>query len=59
MILPLTRGRHHIELTFRRTWDRTAGAAISAITAVFLLAFAAFLRRQDLSRSRVSHSDHS
>jgi hypothetical protein len=59
MILPLTRGGHHIELTFRRTWDRTAGAAISAITAVFLLAFAAFLRRKDLPRSSVNHFAHS
>ena len=42
-------GPHKIEIHFDRTWDRTIGGAISAVTAVLLGGFAAVLRR------RVSH----
>ncbi len=47
MIIPLPAGEHHIEIQFRRTWDRTAGAAISIATAAALLGFA--LRRRTLN----------
>ena len=37
MLLVLPAGAHRVELHFRRTWDRTAGDLISAISAVGLL----------------------
>ncbi|MGH9736644.1 MAG: 6-pyruvoyl-tetrahydropterin synthase-related protein [Candidatus Acidiferrales bacterium] len=40
MWLRMPAGRHGIDLTFRRTWDRTVGAAISLIAAILLLAWA-------------------
>jgi hypothetical protein len=39
MLLPLPAGTHRVEIAFDRTWDRTAGGAISAITAFVLLGF--------------------
>jgi hypothetical protein len=39
MIIPLPAGDHRIEIHFRRTWDRTAGGAISLATALLLLVF--------------------
>jgi hypothetical protein len=39
MLLPLPAGTHRVEIDFLRTWDRTAGGAISAITALLLLGF--------------------
>lgn len=39
--LPIPAGRHEIDLSFRRTWDRTAGGAISLFSAILLLAWAA------------------
>ncbi len=49
MIIPLPAGEHHIEIRFRRTWDRTAGGAISIATALVLLGFAA--RRRAIGAS--------
>ncbi|HXQ26915.1 MAG TPA: 6-pyruvoyl-tetrahydropterin synthase-related protein [Candidatus Acidoferrales bacterium] len=46
MLLPLAPGAHRVDVRFRRTWDRTAGAAISALSAIALLAFVAALRRR-------------
>jgi 6-pyruvoyl-tetrahydropterin synthase related domain len=40
MIVPLPAGTHRIEIRFTRTWDRTAGCAISIATACMLLGFA-------------------
>ena len=40
LLLPLRSGSHRIELRLRRTQDRTAGAAISALSALALLALA-------------------
>jgi hypothetical protein len=45
ILVPVPAGRHRIELQFRRTWDRTAGAAISAFAAALLIATTAFFRR--------------
>jgi hypothetical protein len=39
MLVTLPRGAHRIEIQFRRTWDRTAGGAISIVSAISLLAF--------------------
>ncbi|HEX4075183.1 MAG TPA: hypothetical protein VHX49_07275, partial [Candidatus Acidoferrales bacterium] len=40
MVIPLPAGDHRIEIQFARTWDRSAGAAISLATAAALLGFA-------------------
>jgi hypothetical protein len=46
MIVPLPPGNHRVDIRFRRTWDRTTGAAISIATAAMLLGFA--VRRQPI-----------
>ncbi|HTZ72590.1 MAG TPA: 6-pyruvoyl-tetrahydropterin synthase-related protein [Candidatus Aquilonibacter sp.] len=46
MVLPLTAGKHQIDLRFRRTWDRTLGGLISLLTAIFLFAFWRLTRNQ-------------
>jgi hypothetical protein len=38
-IIPLPPGDHRIEFHFRRTWDRTAGGAISIVTLAMLFGF--------------------
>jgi hypothetical protein len=40
MVVPLGRGAHSVDIDFRRTPDRTAGAAISIVSALALLALA-------------------
>jgi hypothetical protein len=37
MVLAIPAGTHHIEIRFRRTWDRTLGAMISLVAALALL----------------------
>jgi hypothetical protein len=44
MLIPLQAGHNLVRITFSRTWDRTVGAIISATTALFLGAFALFIR---------------
>jgi predicted RNA-binding Zn ribbon-like protein len=39
MLIALPAGSHQVDLQFRSTWDRTAGALISLIFAIALLAF--------------------
>jgi len=46
MLLPLPAGTHRVEIDFHRTWDRTAGGAISGVTLVALLAFGGALWRR-------------
>ncbi len=46
ILIPLPAGSHLIAAQFRRTWDRTAGDAISALSGLILLGFAWFLRRR-------------
>jgi 6-pyruvoyl-tetrahydropterin synthase-like protein len=46
LLLPLPPGPHHVEVRFRRTPDRTAGASISALSALALLAAAMATRRR-------------
>jgi 6-pyruvoyl-tetrahydropterin synthase related domain len=58
LLLPLPRGTHRVEVRFRRTWDRTAGNAISALTAAALLAFAwAFRKRRRTLKSGMGQRD--
>jgi hypothetical protein len=45
MVLPLLAGTHRVEIHLRRTWDRSAGAALSALSTIGLLGFV-FLRRR-------------
>ena len=49
MLLPLEPGNHRVEFFFRRTWDRTAGDAISLVSAAGLLGAAAISRRRKSS----------
>lgn len=42
LVLPLPAGMHRVEISFRRTWDRTAGTAVSAFSAMGLLSLAFF-----------------
>jgi hypothetical protein len=37
MLLQVPTGEHRVEVNFRRTWDRTAGAAISSFSTILLL----------------------
>jgi hypothetical protein len=46
MIVPVEAGSHRIEITFRRTWDRTAGWVVSGLSAIMLLALGAFGRKK-------------
>ena len=46
MLIPLTAGQHRVEVNLRRTWDRTAGAAISSFSLILLVGCAAFARRR-------------
>jgi len=46
ILLPLPAGAHRVDVRFGRTWDRTAGDAISAFTAIALFAFWWALRRK-------------
>jgi hypothetical protein len=45
MLVPIPPGAHRVEIRFRRTWDRSAGGAISILSAVGLVGFALILRR--------------
>ena len=46
ILLRLPAGSHQIEIDFRRTWDRTAGAILSVLSAAGLAGFAAMDRRR-------------
>jgi len=37
MLVPVEAGANRVQITFTRTWDRTAGAWISALAALFLI----------------------
>jgi hypothetical protein len=49
MLMPLSQGAHDVEMRFRRTWDRSLGAAISLCSALALFALPFFLRRSNCS----------
>jgi hypothetical protein len=46
-LVPLAAGSHHVELIFVRTWDRSVGTTISAVTAMILLTAVFIVRRRD------------
>ncbi|HUJ30946.1 MAG TPA: 6-pyruvoyl-tetrahydropterin synthase-related protein [Candidatus Acidoferrum sp.] len=48
VVLRLPAGPHQLDLSFRRTWDRTAGGAISIVCTVALLAFEWRSRRRQV-----------
>jgi hypothetical protein len=50
MVVQVPPGSHRFEVFFRRTPDRLAGAAISALSAVVLLGSGILLRRREASR---------
>jgi hypothetical protein len=45
MLVSVPAGQHRVEVNFRRTWDRTAGAAISGFSLILLIGCAAFALR--------------
>ncbi len=47
MVIPVQRGTNHVQVTFTRTWDRTIGGWISAITAWCLLLWVALARNRE------------
>jgi hypothetical protein len=59
LVLPLPAGTHRLEIRFRRTWDRTAGAAISAFSAIGLMGLAFFKRRRKKSGSNTAREARS
>jgi hypothetical protein len=36
MLIPVQKGENRVQITFTRTWDRTLGGIISAVSALFL-----------------------
>jgi hypothetical protein len=44
MLVALPAGAHEVEVEFTSTWDRVAGAIISAIFAILLVAYIFFMR---------------
>lgn len=52
ILVPLAAGEHQVEVRFRRTWDRSAGDAISGSAVVTLLGFFwVFRRRREAAAS--------
>ncbi|HEX4002363.1 MAG TPA: hypothetical protein VHX36_06915 [Candidatus Acidoferrales bacterium] len=47
MVIPLPAGDHRVEIRFARTWDRTAGAALSPISAALVLLGFAITRGEE------------
>jgi hypothetical protein len=45
MLIPVQAGDNHVQITFTRTWDRTLGGIISAVTALFLGGFVCLRRK--------------
>lgn len=51
MLIPVQAGENRVQIRFMRTWDRTAGAIISAVTALFLGGFVLGWLRKGNARS--------
>ncbi len=49
LVVPLEKGSHHVEVRFRRTWDRTAGGVISLLSAVGLILAMLYARRRSVA----------
>jgi hypothetical protein len=54
MLLPMPSGSHQVEVRFRRTWDRTAGGAISLFSTVVLVGYACKIRNHADASPRVT-----
>jgi hypothetical protein len=54
ILVPLAAGNHRVEVRFRRTWDRSAGDAISGLAVVTLLGFFWVFRRRRESTATVT-----
>jgi hypothetical protein len=46
MLVPVEAGANRVQVVFRRTWDRTEGAWISAVVALFLILFRLMARKR-------------
>jgi hypothetical protein len=44
MLIPVQSGENRVQITFIRTWDRTAGGIVSVVTALLLAGFVALRR---------------
>jgi hypothetical protein len=51
MMVPVQAGTNHVEIRFIKTWDRTLGEILSAITAMFLLLLA--IKQRNFSRKEL------
>jgi hypothetical protein len=49
LMIPVEAGQNQVRITFIRTWDRTVGGIISALTAVFVLIVGFFMRSTSLN----------
>jgi hypothetical protein len=52
MLVQVPAGRHRVEVDFSRTWDRTAGAAISACSTILLIGLAVSIGGRRSLRAR-------
>ena len=50
MVIALGAGRNRVNVVFARTWDRIAGAVISAVTFLFLLVYLVYWKHKPLMR---------
>jgi hypothetical protein len=46
MLVPVQQGINRVQITFIRTWDRTAGTWISALTFILILLIRFFPRQR-------------
>jgi hypothetical protein len=46
MLIPVQAGENRVQITFTRTWDRTVGGIISAVTVLFLGGFVMLRRKR-------------
>ena len=51
MLVPVETGANRVQITFERTWDRVAGAGISLVAVLGLLAWSLVMRRQMIGSS--------
>ena len=49
LLVPLAPGSHHVDIRFRRTWDRTVGDLLSVFSAIALGVFCFYCRRKALA----------
>jgi hypothetical protein len=54
MMIPVQAGHSEVEIKFSRTWDRTAGAILSALTVIFLISM--FFWQRETHGKKVAQS---